>query len=798
MFRNYFKTAFRNLRRNKVYSFINILGLSLGLACAMLIMLYVKDEVSYDRFHKNVGSIYRIVNKNVKPDSSVENINGFSGYFQGPKFAAGVPEILHFVRYRENYRDLKTGTDIKSQQVFETDSVFFSAFDFPLVSGNPKTVLLQPNAVVIAEDIAMQKFGTTDVIGKTLLFKNEDKFEPYVITGVSKKCPQNSSIKFDMLMPLKVSRQDETNNENWFNFFMNTFVVLAPGANVQAVEAKMKTVYESDAQETIKMIAEKYGVTTKAVYFLQPYTDMHLSTNLSASNGLAGASNPVYSYILTGIAVFILLIACINFVNLTVARSVKRAKEIGIRKVVGGDRKQLIMQFLGESFILCSVAFLLAIALVQLALPVFNQLSNKALSIAYLFDVKLVAGYILLFFITGFLAGFYPALVLSSYNPVQTLYSRFILAGKNYLQKSLVVLQFTLASFLIIATLTIFSQFRYLTTQSLGYDDKNLVIIEKWGIKRQEAKLLKDQLMKNPNILDVAPKNGGSWGTGAKINGETQIEFAYETVDETYLPMMKIPVVKGRNFSKDFPSDSTHSVLVNESFVAKAGWKDPIGQEVNFWYNEGEKYTVIGVVKDHHYEGMGRKIGVQLFTMKPGNDYGKAIIKIKPGSETASLAHIEKVFKNLFPINPYSYKFKDQENLKNYEEEEKWKQIMLLSAILTIFISSIGLFGLSVLAAEKRTKEIGIRKVLGASVGGVVTILSKDFLKLVTIALLIAIPFSWIAANKWLESYPYRISLSWWMFASAGILVVLIALVTVSFQAVKAAVANPVKSLRTE
>lgn len=798
MIKNYFKTAWRNIARNKVYSIINITGLSLGLACAMLIMLYVKDEVSYDRFHKQGDNVYRVVNKNIKPDGSVENINGFSGYFQGPKFAAGIPEIQHFVRYRENYKDLKTGTDIQSQVVFETDSAFFSVFSFPMISGNPKTALKQPDGVVVSEEFAKKKFGTINAMGKTLLFKNDEKFQPYIITGITKKCPQNSSIKFEVLMPIKVSREDEANNENWFNFFMNTFVVLKPGANVPAVVAKMKKVYETDAQETIKMIAEKYDVKTRAVYFLQPFTEMHLSKELSASNGLTDSSNPVYSYILTGIAVFILLIACINFVNLTVARSVKRAKEIGIRKVVGGDRKQLIMQFLGESFILCFIAFALAILLVQLALPVFNQLSNKVLALAYLFDIKLVAGYILLFLLTGFLAGFYPALVLSGYNPVQTLYSRFALAGKNYLQKSLVVLQFALASFLIIATLTIFYQFNYLTTQDIGYDDSNLIVLEKWGITRNEAKLLKEELLKNPNIIDVAPKNGGYWGTGAKINGDTQIEFAYETVDENYLPLLKIPVIKGRNFSKDFPSDSTRSVLVNETFVQKAGWKEPIGQEVNFWYNEGEKYTVIGVVRDYHFESLGKKIGTQLFTMKPGNDYGKAIIKIKPGTETAALQHIEKVFKKIFPISPYSYKFQDQSNLKSYEAEAKWKQIMLFSAILTIFISCIGLFGLSVLSAEKRAKEVGIRKVLGASVSGVVIILSKDFLRLVIIALMIAIPISWFAANKWLENYPYRITLTWGLFASAVVLVVLIALLTVSFQAIKAAIANPVKSLRTE
>ena len=798
MIKNYFKTTWRNITRNKVYSIINIIGLSLGLTCAILIMLYVKDEVSYDRFHNQVGNIYRVVNKNINPDGSLENFNPHSGYFQGPKFAAGIPEIEHFVRYREAHKDLKTGTDIQPQVVFETDSAFFSVFSFPMISGNPATALKQPNGVVVSEEFAKNKFGTLNAVGKTLLFKNEEKFEPYTVTAVTKKCPQNSSIKFEVLMPLKVSGNDMANNENWFNFFMNTFVLLKPGSQAPAVDAKMKKVFETDARETIKMIEEKYDVKSKAVYFLQPFTEMHLSTDLSASNGLTDNSNPVYSYILTGIAVFILLIACINFVNLTIARSVKRAKEIGIRKVVGGDRRQLIMQFLGESFILCFIAFTLAVLFVQLVLPVFNQLSNKALALSYLFDIKLVAGYLFLFLLTGFLAGFYPALVLSGYNPVQTLYSRFALASKNYLQRSLVVLQFALASFLIIATLTVFYQFNYLTNRDLGYDDNNLIVVENRHMSRSEAKLFKEELLRDPNIVDMAPKNSGSWGTGAKINGETQIEFAFETVDENYLPLLKIPLIKGRNFSKDFPTDSSRSVLVNETFVRTAGWKEPIGQEVNFWYNEGERYTVIGVVKDYHFQSLGSKIGAQLFTMKPGNEYGKALIKIKPGSETSSLKTIEKVYRALFPINPYSYKFQHEENLKKYEAEAKWKQMMLFSAILTVFISCIGLFGLSVLSAEKRAKEVGIRKVLGASVQGVVTILSKDFLLLVLIALIISIPVSWYAASKWLENYPYRITLSWELFASASLLVILIALLTVSFQAIKAAIANPVKSLRTE
>jgi len=431
-------------------------------------------------------------------------------------------------------------------------------------------------------------------------------------------------------------------------------------------------------------------------------------------------------------------------------------------------------------------------------LPIFNDLSNKALAISYLFDAKLIAGYTLLFFFTGLLAGFYPALVLSGYNPVQTLYSRFNIGGKNYLQKSLVVLQFSLASFLIIATFTIYAQFNYLINKKLGYDDSNLVIVNKQTFKRNEAALFKNELLKSPNIVDVASKNGGSWGTAAKINGDSTIQFAYETVDASYVPLLKISLLQGRNFSKDFPSDSTKSVLVNETFAKKAGWKNPIGQVVDFWYNNNEKYMVIGLVKDYHFEPLNKEIGPQLFTMKPGNDYGSSFIKIKSGTATASLKYIERTFKKLFPVNPYSYSFKEDENRKNYEAEAKWKQIMLFSAILTIFVSCIGLFGLSVLSAEKRTKEIGIRKVLGASVNNVVTILSKDFIKLVLVALMIAIPLSWLAANKWLQNYPFRIPLGWQMFVAAGVLVIFIALATVSFQAIRAALANPVKSLRTE
>lgn len=799
MLKNYFLIAFRNIRRNKVYSFINIAGLSLGLAAAMLIILYVKDEVSYDRFQKNLSNTYRIVSVSTSPEGGETHKDGNTGYFQGPRFTENVPGIKSFVRIQNEQKDFKNGTDVQSQDLLMVDSNFFSAFSFPLLNGDPATCLLRPNSIVLSEDAAKKQFGTTDAVGKIMMIKDDSEFVPYSVTAVAKKCPQNSSIKFEVLLPFKESPSDQQNSENWFNFFLNTFVVLDAQANVASVEKQMGVFYERDSKEAAKLIEEKYGpVIGKTAYVLQPFSDLHLSKDLPAQNGLSDASNPMYSFILSGIALFILLIACINFVNLTVARSIKRAKEIGIRKVVGSNRKQLIFQFLGESFILSLLAFLTGLLLVWIILPVFNDLSNKSLALSYLFDWKLIGFYLLLFLVTSFLAGFYPALVLSGFSPVETLYSRFTLSGKNYLQKSLVVLQFTLASFLISATLVIYLQFNYLTTEKLGYDDTNLVMVNKNDLNHDQAKLLQEQLIKNPDIIGVAPKNGGFWATRAKVNGDSAIQFAYETIDESFVPLLKIPIMEGRNFSKDFPSDSSQSVLVNESFVKEAGWKKPLGQEVNFWYKNNKKYNVIGVVKDYHFKSLNEKIGPQLFTMSPQNNYGMAYIKLRPKTATSSLAFIRTTFKNLFPVSPYSYTFKQDENIKSYEAEAKWKQIMLFGAIFTIFISCIGLFGLSVLSAEKRIKEIGIRKVLGASVGDVVASLSKDFLKLVILSIIIALPVAWIVAGKWLESYPYRIALSGWMFSAAAMLVIFIAMATVSFQAIKAAVANPVKSLRTE
>ena len=792
MIRNYFKTAFRNLWRNKGFSLINIVGLSVGLACCMLIFLYTMDEVSYDRFNVNAVNIYHLVVDDQGNDGQVHKFSS-TGDMPGPSFKRQLPEVQDFVRIQGADYTIKRGNEVFDQDALYVDSNFFSVFTFPMLYGKPEKVLDDPHSIVLSEEIAEKYFGKGNPVGKTLDLKVDDKFQPFKVAAVTKKSPQNSSIKIKMLLPKKVNHIDN----QWNNFFENTFLVIKSGTNIKQLGAKINKIYLTDAASQIKENADKYGDKDKRSFSLQPLLEMHTSTDYPADNGLVDNSNPMYSYILSGIALFILAIACINFVNLTVARSLKRAKEIGIRKVVGGQRKQLIMQFLGESFILSFIAFVLSIALVQLALPVFNTLANKALAFSYLLSFKLVAGYIGIFLLTGLLAGFYPALVLSGFNPVQSLYNRTQYVGKNYLSKSLVILQFTLATFLIISTITIYSQFSYLMNFDLGYNDKNVVSITGWNLDKTKVPVLKNELLKDPSILSVTADQGGRWGTMAHINGSHQQMFDIKRIDEDYLPMFQVPMVKGRNFSKAMVSDSGNAVLVNEEFVKQAGWKKPIGEIVDFFYAK-KKYTVVGVVKDYHFLSLTEKMSPMLFTMKPDMQWGNIFVKIRDKNKSESLSRIQKEFKALFPFIPYQYKFKDAEVAEQYDKEAKWKQIVTFGAVLTIFISCIGLFGLATLSAERRRKEIGIRKVLGASVEGIVRKLSTDFAKLVIIAAVIAVPAAWWAMHKWLENYPYRIDINAWIFILAGATVLFVALATVSYQAIKAAIANPVNSLRTE
>ncbi|MBL7930875.1 MAG: ABC transporter permease [Bacteroidia bacterium] len=796
MIRNYFLVALRNLWRNKFFSLVNILGLSVGIACCLIIFLYAKNELSYDQFHERKDNIYQLVADMTNPNGEVQKLS-VTGMMPGPGFKKQLPEIQEYVRIQNDNFIVKKNNEVFDQELFYCDETFFSVFSFPLLKGNPNTALKDMHSVVLSEKTALKYFGKENPIGQRLEMNTGRKTESFIVSGVMKDAPKNSSIKPEMMIPMKFS-QSQYDDVQWGNFFLNTFFLIKPGTDLTKLETKFNSIYQREAAEQIKEMAEKYGMKDKIVFKLQPLLKMHLSEDYPATNGLADASKPVYSYILSGIALFVLLIASFNFINLTVARSLKRSKEIGIRKAIGSLRSQLVIQFLGESFVICMVAFLFAILLVQLLLPFFNTVSDRSLSFSYLFDLKLVLGFVSLFLLTGLLAGFYPALVLSRFKPVETLYGKLKYSGKNYISKVLVVVQFTLSIFLIIATVTIYRQFNFLVDFDLGYDDSNILTVSTPSLTKEKLVLLKTELLKYPVIKKVSGMQDGTNITMARVNGEQEMDFDIKRVDEDYLKTMKISLVAGRDFSKAFPGDSVNSILVNETFAKKAGWKNALGKEVDFFYRN-KKFKIVGVFKDYHFSSLNGKIMPELLHMNQNfNSYRKVLIKLKPGVGTSDLAFISEIFKKFYPEKPYTYSFKNEDNQKQYDNEAKWKKIITFSAVLAIFISCVGLFALAVLSSERRAREIGIRKVLGASVRVIVRHLTFDFLVLILVASCIAVPLTWWLMNKWLQNYPYHIELKLTVFCFTVIIVLLIAFFTISFQSVKTALSNPIKSLRTE
>ncbi len=798
MFKNYFKIAWINLLRNKIFSVIKILGLSIGLTVCMLIFLYTKDEISYDQFHENKAQLYRIIQTWQFGKDPAQTI-GITNAVVGESFAKEIPEVQQYVRINGVAVTVKKNNDVFTEKPLFVDDNFFSLFTFPLKEGNKRTALKDLHSVVLSNDMAKKYFGTTDVTGKVMQIKLDTAFENFTITAVAENSPQNSTLKADMLIPYKYY-DTYNSNKGWFGGSLNTFLLLSPEANIKTVEGKMQTLFDKNTKDQLAKAKQEQGVAVKIKLGLQPLTDIHLSTQAGPDNGMADGSNPAYSYILTCIAVFILIIACINFINLAVAQSLKRSKEIGIRKVVGSTRKQLIKQFLIESFLVSLIAFTIAIFLTILILPFFNELANKKLSLSYLSDGYLYAGYFLLLLVTSFIAGFYPSLVLSAFQPVKVLYSRQKLMGKNYLTKALIVLQFALAIFLIIGAIAVNTQLNFLLHTDLGYDSKNLVRID-IPISRSSEKLpaiFKNELANKSNIISVAARNGGRNISGAKANGKN-IMIENNKIDDKFLPTFKIPIIAGRNFSADYPSDTMHSVIVNESFVKEAGWNihNTVGKTISYG-DVNRPVTIVGVIKDYHFISLKEKITPELFSMDSSFDYGQIWVKINPANIPQTLALLQNTYKKLVPYFPYTYQFMDEINAKNYETETKWKQIISIASALFIFISCIGLLGLVILSIEQRTKEIGIRKVLGAAVSRIIMLVSKEFIILIAIAFVVAVPVGYYAINKWLQDFAYRINIGWWMFALAGLLVIAVALLTISFQAIKAAIANPVKSLRTE
>lgn len=802
MFRNYLKTAFRNIARNKMLSFVNITGLAIGLASVVLIMLFVMDEWNFDKFNSKGKNIYRLV-RTVTDTSGLETRGGNTGMPHGPVFAAEVPGIESYCRINGWDMATKKGNEGIDAKVLYTDNAVFNMFSIGIIKGNPAGMLKTRNSVVLTDEAAARYFGTENPMGKVVEIDVEDNFEPFEVTGVVKKMPANSSLQFDMLIsfehqyPTDPAEYNAKVN-NWGTLYLNTFFLLRSDADAREVEKKLFPVYVKHTGDSWEKNKHQYGLT-KMEYKLQPLFDMHLDSNFYASNGLSYWSDSKYSYILSCLALLILVIACINFINIALARGIQRNKEIGIRKVSGGSRKQVVMQFLGESFVTAIIAFIVALALAQLALPAFNAIAQRQFNFSYLLktDTLMMSG--ILVIVVSLLAGFYPAFIASGFSPVQTLYGRFRFSGRNIIGKTLVVLQFVIAVALITGTIIFNRQFDFITHQDLGYNVNNMMHLEfPWG-KPAELRRLKAELEKDPGILSVGTKSGDMNRTILEVNGKQTDWTYYEHIDDKFLQTLQIPMAKGRYLSYNNVADTISNCMVNEAFVETYldKTKDPIGQVIS-WPGGENPHSIVGVVKNYHSTDLKEKISPIYFTLDDGNDLLNTYIKYQPGKEKEARKKIAAAYKTAIPYSSMSLYNMEDWLMQRYEQDTQWKKIVSFAAFVSILISMMGLFALTSLAVQKRIKEIGIRKVLGASVAGITFIISKDFLKLVCISLLIAFPVSWWLMGKWLQDFAYRINITWWMFACAGIIAILIAAITVSIQAIRAAIANPVNSIRTE
>lgn len=806
MFRNYLKIAWRNLFRNKVYSVINIVGLAVGMASALLVLLFVRDEHSYDQFHEKTTQLYRLTTTLINKDG-VQQRRGTSGQVQGPTFKAALPEVIDYVRILGvNFNVIGEQKTLALKGLF-ADPHFFQLFTYPLMHGDWRTALSNPNSIVLTEETARKFFGKTDVVGKLLKVEDGDHLESFVVTAVTRKLPINSSIQFELLLPFQ-KLQQSFNDSNWLNQYLSTFLLLHPTASPQKVEAKFLTVFQANAHDQLLEIQKQEGQQPQLRFGLQPITDVHLNvTGLDAEegssleHGLSGGSTRTYSYVLLSIMAFILVIACVNFINLSLAGALKRAKEIGVRKVVGSSRAQVISQFVTESALLCVLAFGLAILLSVITLPVFNQLAAKQLTFSFLTDTVLILPGIGLLLGCILLTGLYPAIVVSITNPNQVLYGRQPVTQRDRLGRSLTVVQFVLAVGLIVATLVYHRQMNFIADKDLGYDPTSIIRVK--TPDRQNGAMLiqrfRQELLRHSTIRRVAAASDNSIPVISElptIINSREFRYVYTRMDDELLPMLNLKLRQGRNFSAAFGSDSANSVIVNEAFVKAAGWRKPIGQRfIENWKDNNQPLTVIGVVKDYHYGSLRYPIQPQILALKPTS---LVWIKHEPGRQLQTLAVLQRVFRKQFPDYNFRYSFLSSATESLYQNDRRWQQIIQYTAGLSILLCCLGLFGVATFAAQQRTKEIGIRKVLGASVSSIVTLLSKDFLKLVGIAILIAAPIAWYAMNRWLQGFAYKIDIAWWVFALAGGLAIGIALLTVSFQSIKAALMNPVKSLRSE
>lgn len=805
MIKNYLKVAMRYLLRNKGYTAINILGLAIGITCCILIMMFVRSEFSYDKFHSKSDRIYRawVVEHYDDQDDIIDITTPLplAGALQG-----SFGEIESTCRVQNLNSLVKTGGQSFNEDIRMVDSTFFKVFDFAFLKGDRENPFPTSNSILLTENIAKKYFGKENAIGKNIELQLANEKVLFSVSGIVKPAPEESSIKFNALIPFSNAKFifSPRAMKAWFSINPETYVLLKENTDPGKLEKKFPSMVKQHLGEDYK--EGGYIVS------LQPITKIHLDTSLPA--GIEPISNPKYSYILLTIGILILLVACINFITLSVGRSATRAMEVGVRKVLGAERRQLVRQFWGEAILLTVLSVIIGIGLTILLAQPFNQIVNRQLSVQ--FDLAFIGYCILIIVIIGLIAGIYPAIILSGFKPVEVLKGKLKLGNKTgLLRKSLITGQFVTSIAMIVCTIVIGGQLDYLQNKDLGYQKEQVVIIptNKPRLKGMElAELYRNELLKQPQVggasVSLMSFSETPWvNIGYSDDKNVYRNFQFNAVDPYFLKTMGIQIAEGRDFSPDNPADYTSSMIVNEALVKQFGWKSGVGQKLPGRIEQ----QIVGVVKDFNYQSLHTKVEPLAMVIKPDtffrriNDISftsplqpRISVRLKAGNLTANLNTLKQVWKNVAPDQEFEFRFLDETVAAQYRQEQRTATIVKIASALSIFIACMGLFGLATLTVVRRTREIGIRKVLGASVGSVVRLLSKEFLVLVIIAALIAFPVGWWAMNKWLEDFAYRIHIAWWVFPVAGIAALLIALLTVSFQAIKAALANPVKSLRTE
>ncbi|MEM6631033.1 MAG: ABC transporter permease [Bacteroidota bacterium] len=812
MFRNYLKTALRSLGKQRLFTSINIGGLAVGIACCLLIVLFVREELSFDTFHQNADRIYR-----TSVDLKFGEMEGEMAVTPAP-FAftsvADFPEVVQAARLRSTGSYLVKvspgDNNIEETEVVFADKEVFEVFTFEVIEGDPISGLAEPNTLVLSKSRAERYFSGETSVGKTLILNDQDT---YKVVAVIEDVPSNSQFQFDLF--LSMEGREEAKETIWLSHNFHSYLLLKEGADADALEAKFPAMIEQYAGPQVKQflgieVDEWEASGNRLGYHLQPITDVYLRSDAMYELGPTG--DITYVYIFSLIALFILFIACINFMNLSTARSANRAREVGVRKVLGALRSNLINQFLIESILIGLSAFVLALILAEIALPFFNNLADKNLFIPWTNPFFLP---IVIFFglIVGTMAGIYPSFYLSGFRPIQILKGKLSQGSQSKtLRSSLVVFQFLASIVLVVCTLVVREQLSFIQNKKLGFNKEQVLILRNTYTLEDQIQVFKQRLLQDPNIayatisgyMPVQPSNTSNtvfWPRGEKTQ-ERSIIMNNWTVDFDYVPTLGLEILEGRDFSLDFPTDS-QAVILNEAAIASWGFEDPIGQTISTFSGLTEDnqeissdYTIIGVVQNFHFESLKQSIAP--LGLLIGNSTGSLQIRMKTDDISQTLSNVESLWAEFAPNQPLDYEFMDENFMNMYETESKLGKIFLSFAILAIFIACLGLFALASFMAEQRTKEIGIRKVLGARISQIFALLSSDFLKLVGISLLIAIPISWYFMNSWLQGFEYRTDISISTYVLAGIGCLLITLITISYQSLRAAVANPIHALKDE